>query len=1037
MTNVANEIVQLILKNVDKESGFVKLTPELDELIASKPSAVDAAFKQIAGTRDIEYHGTGNTTFKTPGVTTEHIDDNIPDGVYTSPSLRYARDYATDLFGDSASNFDRDGYGYIVPLKPQGPPLMRFDAVDYPIKPKSDITSSEAPESVWKPEQLRSIFAKNDPKHKGKAGLMLSAAGAAMLSSEDVKATPLTEEIYAKAEEKGYSREQVDAAYAKKKQNKEALFRQAAEAKGYSEEQISKALEARKAKSSVLTAEPSKIKDSVIPWKEYSDYELAKSGTTIGQIEQFENTEKRLAKYEARLMRPQQISDFTNLLSKAGREENRALRDRLAANVVSAANNEGLQVAYEDGNYYTLDPQGKKVEVTPGILDSMLQSRAEIAGGTVGARQGYKWTPGNWFTKSLGSIAGAAIGASTGAGLDYVDQSIQLDKEIKATEALDKAYGAAKVSAFFDSVFLGPLIAKHGVQAVGGAFTRTVDGNVSGAYDELLHVFNKTEEEAAQIVKEFERINNIVLEGTEKAKALKVLPTTQPGGEALISEVAMTDPHTAFTIVNETRNRAETLIKAAEGIADKEAPKRVLQSIKDYETATREMFHGVKEQFTELDVPADVVPDLTDKFKTVTNTIVAKMSSKDVAEISLITDQKLPMIQSILKDAADGKVSGDALMDARQMLTQLKFSSNVKDTKALQAIDTILAPLDQAIKDVATTTMPKDQAKAWLDNWYGTSEADGVVTLYSKMLQFKRNKLYNMVVSRGKDAASIAKDLTSIGDTIDDAYFGVNTYKQFRDTLGLEAAKDLEGPIVQELINKHTVGKVNELRATNFVELSNELSQYPFITNEADQIKQVVDRLSEVYKNDPKLLKSAMVINPDQAQQTLAASVSGKIKYGILTRVWRRVQQVAPGRAAKPIALVDRVAKFLEKPLNTKTTQQLLDVVADDQEMTKAIKQLQAAVTEEGIENYNKHLADVYIDNKGRMFLEPGRGRRQRPNEIPLHRVASEQQVLDMLGLDKLTHSSLSKQRKAALLREGIQAVEFSDGQVIKLAEVK
>jgi predicted DsbA family dithiol-disulfide isomerase len=721
------------------------------------------------------------------------------------------------------------------------------------------------------------------------------------------------------------------------------------------------------------------------------------------------------------------------------------LNQELGAKVSELAAERGIDVTYEDGLYYVTDQNGQKVEASPSVIQQLWGDKMELAGAMAGATAGVRLAPPHWLAKALGGIVGGAIGSVAGSQLDYFNAAIQTRENIDGRIAFEKAVGAAEASIVYDTLFgvgvWAGVRAGKGLLALSGkgwrgltlSYNMVKDGNTSGAYNAMKNFLGATDDQARDTIATWEKLNGMAVPtgSSLQQKALTILATTEPGGDHILRQVAATNPQASAAIRQEVNQRAQTLLDESRNVTDDNAAVKVLESMRSYVDDTKLYLETVKSEFVnntlvEMGEKVDYTPQISEVFETIMD-----YATLDSNSMQFLVDR---MNRTV--DHARNIVEPVDLLEFRASLNSLKYSRSITNTKALNKIDELLTTVDGQIESIAINSLGEAEGKEWLEQWEEARES------YSHMLIVQQNGLFNALTKEstaGKAVTpqTVARALVKYGPSIDDAYIRrggepVNTYEEIIDILPISTVRNVEGMIVQELVEKHTAGKPGGWRATHFPSLSEALSVYPFRTQEAQRIKMVVDELGKLYKNDIAIAQATGGITMEAFQSYLTTDPLARAQYAVASEVFNYVQQMTSTSRANTRAMINRVADFLDKPLNPRTTSHLIDEVKENQALTAAITDFQKAVAAAQAEGETSQWARVrmYKDRHGNLYSKPQAGRSPAESMIARH-VAREDYIRDTLGINDITN--MTRYEKAKVINEGFQAVMLGNGNIIKL----
>lgn len=725
-----------------------------------------------------------------------------------------------------------------------------------------------------------------------------------------------------------------------------------------------------------------------------------------------------------------------------------AMETEMSERVIPAMEERGVNLRYDQelGKYSVQDPDGNWQDVTPGLLDELYGTRFEIMstmqGAAGGARAlGTKW---GWPGALIGGIGGGAIGAVVGTELDLLENWIQTQESLADDIVMEKAWGAAKASIMWDSALVGlggvSKLGMKGVRGVRYALRQIANGNRKGAVDAVLFNTNKTRSEAEALVSEWEELNGRLAPGQNMdEKILSILPTTGQGGYRIVAGLPG-NSRASVSIANEIDSRAKSLVESAGELTSGEntvdSARSVLSGLRTYVDDSKKLFNTVKGEFTEnVDLSQIGQLEFDQDVSNVMDSILG--SIQDPGTANFFGDR----MQHILRQSRTIE-NGTDLMEFRHALTGLKFGGVTSNTRGLNAIDSMVSQVDGQIEKAAKATWGEEGGTEWLENWEVAKES------YSEMLRTQKNGLFNALTketTKGKAITdrSVIRALVRYGPSIDDSYIMKggefqNTYQQVFEKLDSASRKEVEGLITQELIEKSTIGAGGDFQAIDFEALSKEFQRFPLETPDATRIKTIVDRMAKLYRNDPHLSRATGQIDESHFQSYLTTNPITRAQFAIASEVFNWASTLKGGHGADVQAMLRHVDRLLQEPLNTKTTQHLLEVVKGDQALERAVRDFQA--------EYSKGLAEgtikppvklrVYTDKAGNIYSKPGKGRRQRADTINGRHVARMDYVQQNYDVDNINSANdLTNLTKVNLINDGYSHILSNDGRYIKLVD--
>lgn len=657
----------------------------------------------------------------------------------------------------------------------------------------------------------------------------------------------------------------------------------------------------------------------------------------------------------------------------------KARRDinKLNYHVAEKLKKEGIDafIDPDSGEVAMRNKQGVVSEVDSSILGSIYNSKGEfagaVAGGIAGARGGAMAgaAVGAAFPPTaaisvpvgtaVGAIAGSMTGAAAGRGADLAINSMKLSEDLSAKMYMSQM----KQAGIFDGVagVVGASILKVGAKGYKGAikgWKYFSHGNSAGAYKALKENLNITDDQAKEIISNWEKLNQKVAPGDNlQEKAVGIIPQTMQGAETAVKSAAMQNERVAVMLKNSLDERAKGIHKAVDTVADNNVGKFVREDLKAYEKDVKDFYDTIKKQAAgEID-GTDFRFDL-DKLaiKPVMDSIEKRLSNP------IARERFVSYASRIESASSDRTFSG--LIELRAAVNDFKYSKSLS-TPDLEALNTVINKIDGQIGKAVKEYMP-ETGKDWTANFTKAKSE------YAKMKQLQENALYRMVNRPGATEHGIQQALSRYGTDKD---VDAEVFNQLVTRLTPATRSKVEGAAIKNLVNKNTIGEAADFQAVHFPQLVEELKGLNLTTPEARNLVNVAEEIAKVYKNDVEL-STITARTVFSKQSTLATSAEGKIKQGMISATWNAVYKYAPTKNARNIALVHRLTKVLENPLHVRTADELLREIPKEMqpEMASLIKQLQVETAKKGgAAAVQKDFVNMYKQSKsGNLVVSDG-----------------------------------------------------------------
>lgn len=675
--------------------------------------------------------------------------------------------------------------------------------------------------------------------------------------------------------------------------------------------------------------------------------------------------------------------------------------------IVNMASDRGINLRFQDGEYFAQTENGKWAKVTPDLLDDLASAKGEIIGGTAGAIAGAAFTPiPHPLAKFIGSAAGAAAGAAAGTQLDYLYSAIKLSEDMNAQVALNKALTAAELSVVGDA--LAYPVAKLGGAAVRGikrAKDLLIDGNSAGAYQALKDTLFISDGEAQQIVEGLQKFA-AVPGGNPAEQRISSTVLTQPGGEAIVQSVVRDSPKASQAIVQALDSRAQDLMRTSKELSGEGVAKLLREDLDNYVADVKGYYGQVKDRA----LKAPGADQIQFDYDSLAVEPVLKRLESNIQDPTVL--QRFVAQAQRIRETSDSRTFGD-LLELRHLVNDFKFNKRIASAKDYDALNEVLTKIDGAIKQSAEMVMP--DSKQWLTDWASARAK------YAQMMRTQENVLAKALRNPQLTEAEIGNRLVKHIQTVD------GTLEEVLNKLPANARRRAEGAVIDTLVNKMTAGAEGGLRATDFPALAKELDKITFTTKEPRQLKVAINKMAEVFRNDLALAKASGRVYFQRPGGFLADDLASKFKYQAAQNIFQNVQKMLPTEHGRGIALIAKTAELLENPLHAKTAKELMEEYADIANIPETVRKLQIDAAREAAEN--KVSAKVNLFGDGKVLSTKGSGAKQ---QIPLHRIATADQVKEVAEVYGIAPTS-TKELDAVLKDQGFFGVMQGSDKVRKL----
>ncbi len=589
----------------------------------------------------------------------------------------------------------------------------------------------------------------------------------------------------------------------------------------------------------------------------------------------------------------------------------------LKNNLLKELKNRGIDNAAinKDGQLVAI-VNGQEQELDSSFLHDLWASKSELVGAVTGGIQGAKI--GSRFGAPgavAGGLVGGAAGAFTGKGIDILTNQLDITQKIDSDLALQQMTEAGIVDAVGGVVGHGVL---KGLSLAGtkvkNLYSYISDNNIDGAYDYALKHFNLTEAQVKELVTNVQAKIGPV-SGTEKEQALKILSTTQAGGEAIVKATDIFDPTASATVANQVFDRANQLKQATNELSADNIHQIVNKNLDTYINEVGNYYGAVKQ------AGKDFTEGYTFNYeKTGLKPILDEIGSK--IEDPRIAQNYANLMQRV-GDATEGR-GFDDLVDLRQLVNEVKYNSGTISRAQSEKLDLIKNNIDLEIKNAAETYIPN--STQWIDSW------NNAKLQYSEMKQLEKNVLFKALTRPGITEDQVVKSLSKYIGAPTDNLTGINVFSQVMDKLPKNVRSRVDGAVLDTLVEKYSAGSFGGNRAVHFPKLASEINKISWKNSspKVQQVTRTINKMAEVFKNDVNLARVSGQIEIPKFQSYLTADPVVRLKYEVASSVFNYIKQLVPGDKANALSLLNNTSKLLENPLSSKTVKEMYSQLPKD-----------------------------------------------------------------------------------------------------------
>lgn len=621
------------------------------------------------------------------------------------------------------------------------------------------------------------------------------------------------------------------------------------------------------------------------------------------------------------------------LKSDEARMDARRDINKLNAGMITKLQKEGFD-AYlhpETGEpMYRNSSTGEELPIDSSILNDLWNSKFETGGAIAGAMAGASAanaasaaivpiTPPTAFAKTAivgaGAIAGGMTGAASGRALDMMHNSLRLRDELETELIISQM----KEAAIYDGItgIVGAGVWKTGGYAIKG-IKRAADfiagGNKKGAEEALKRIMGLSDEQITDIISLVEKQSGSpisTVDGkplSEADKKIAAVALTQQGTEQLVGQAVSEVPDVANQLKRTIDLRAKEVIKLTDTVGDANVGKLMKEQLATYKDDVKLFYREVKDQ------GASAIDPTNYRFDAERLALKPVMDSvrKTIGDSPNKTEQLATYLAKI-EDTTQGRTFSD-LVDLRQAMNDFKHTKLVSNTikvkgkqSEFDAVNEVINRIDTQIEKAVKTHMPEGEAVKWLENFKQSK------TEYAKMKQLENNVLFRVINRKGISEEAIQKGLSKYIDSLDD------TFLEVMDKLPPGTRMKAEGAIIKHHLDKYTLGYGTDQQAIHFPMLSDTLKKVDIKTPEAKYLRETIDGLAKVFKNDINLTKISGNIAAPKNPSYLSNSLTGRAEMAVISGFWKFLKKRVPTHKAHNTALIDRMEKVLANPMHVKT----------------------------------------------------------------------------------------------------------------------
>ena len=705
----------------------------------------------------------------------------------------------------------------------------------------------------------------------------------------------------------------------------------------------------------------------------------------------------------------------------------------------------------EHGAIMVPDSNGVYQELDVGLFDLLVSRKDEMALALIGAYTAMRVTPKHPLMQVAAGTVGSAVGAGFGRGTDIVRNQLHLKEELEAKFIWDQMYKTGAADAVFSVLGIGAIEMGSGVaKGIGWAYDKVAKGNLIGANRALLEFLHITEEQADEIVNKWEKLNGQSLTGSAIEKRIAVLPRTVPDAYILTGPASKQSSLMSVNVSREVNKRAQDLKAEASRITNERVSAILADELPEHNRRVNDIYNStkalgiaqLKSSGYKFDYDKLVIePTLDAAVEGIDNNTIRKQANRLLTQIKRIGGKEITRPDKV--EVVNDRRTFSELLELRELVADFGSKRSITKPKDVAMIDKMISNIDREIKRAVRANMEDSKtADAWLKAWEPAKM--GMENLKS----LEANVLYKAILKTGTTNKAVLRTLVAKSESLD------NTYREVIQALPARLRPSTEAAVIQGLIDKFSIGEESGRQAIDFVSLARELKHIPFTTQANRDMKQAIDEMARVYKNDPHILGSTGTVKLDSFQSYLTDDPVIRLKYMFVSSMFNQVKRLLPTETGRKTAMIMATAKALESPTDSVAVAQLIKQLPPDPALQNSLKR---QLLEIG--NYNErstyprvpvysvaqrgHSRSVtkgelgtgryyYVDKtKARAKSKKSASGKLEELLILPDRVADEFMIREVLGLPQDTEITTDMIKKNSKLKEILEGRGFS-GIVVK-----
>jgi hypothetical protein len=265
-----------------------------------------------------------------------------------------------------------------------------------------------------------------------------------------------------------------------------------------------------------------------------------------------------------------------------------------------------------------------------------------------------------------------------------------------------------------------------------------------------------------------------------------------------------------------------------------------------------------------------------------------------------------------------------ALLETRTQIEDFLRAKPNLDKPIADSLNRALGSIDGLVKREA---MQVEGGKQWLGAYRSS------LAKRKEIYELKNSTLFKALNREGVLPESQLKLLAKHLRAED------GSYEQVASKLNKRTRDKIENAIVDDLINRFTIGETAGVQGIKFAELAEELGKYPFRSTDAKDMKRLINEMAAVYENDHVLAGITGRVAGGIGTSGISDDVLMRAKVQFTTAMFERFTKLAPGKKRDELILRDKLSKILENPLDKNEIESLFRGIQKASKDTKEMNE--------------------------------------------------------------------------------------------------